>query len=185
MGLFLLTAPSGAGKTSMMELVQNYLGKHALLECVSDTTRKMREGESHGNTYYYNSEEAFQEKVDNDMFAEHIKYDGNRYGITVAEINKRLGQAENVYIIVNHEGYLQVKAKFPKAVGIFLHMGKEDCMANMLLRGDSIENALSRIKLYDDEMKNRNDYDYVIKNVRGQQATTRNIIINIITQNQK
>ncbi|QOV08314.1 guanylate kinase [Bacillus phage Kirov] len=184
MALILVTAPSGAGKTSIMEIVQNYLGKHALLECVSDTTRKMREGESHGRTYYYRNEETFQKMVDNDEFAEHVEYDGNRYGITVAEINGRLAKAENVYIIVNHEGYLQVKEKFPKAVGIFLHMSKEDCMANMLLRGDSIENALSRIALYDDEMKNRNDYDYVVKNVRGQQATTRNIIINIISQNQ-
>lgn len=183
MALILLTAPSGTGKTSIMEMVQNYLGKHALLECVSHTTRPMRDGEVDGKTYYYIDKDYFQVGIDGGEFAEYIEYDGHLYGISVEEIKRRMNEAENVYIIVNYDGYKQVKEKFPDAVGIFLHMSKEDCMANMLLRGDSIENAVARIELYDDEMKNRVDYDYVIKNVRDKQMFTRNIITGIIYQN--
>jgi guanylate kinase len=61
-------------------------------------------------------------------------------------------------------------------------MSKEDCMANMLLRGDSFDKAMSRIKKYEDEISKRNGFQYVIKNVRGKQAQTVNILRAIISQ---
>jgi len=183
MALFLITAPSGTGKTSIMEMVKQYLGNKALSECVSHTTRPMRENEVDGQAYYFISEEYFEYGVNEGEFAETVNYNGYWYGISIGEINKRMQETDDVYIIVNYDGYKQVKEVFPDAIGIFLHMSKEDCMANMLLRGDSIESAIERIELYDDEMKNRVDYDYVIKNVRDKQTHTRNIIAGIIYQN--
>lgn len=183
MALILITAPSGTGKTSIMEqLAKQMLPKNTLVECISNTTRKMREGEEDGVTYYFTSKDYFKEGIDINAFAEYIKYDGHYYGIAKEEIKKRLSESKHAYIIVNYDGYKQVKEAFPDAVGIFLHMSKEDCMANMLLRGDSLENANKRIALYDEEMKNRFDYDYVVKNVRHRRYETARVILSIMTQ---
>lgn len=175
--IFLITAPSGAGKTSIAERLKGIWG-----ECISTTTRPMRDGEVEGETYYYVSPLKFNEMSENGKFAERVMYDGNSYGITHEEI-ERVGKLhKNIYIIVEFNGYKQVKALYPNAVGIFLHMSKEDCMANMLLRGDSMEKALNRIELYENEMANKVHYDYVIKNVRNKMMNTVEIIKNIIGQ---
>jgi guanylate kinase len=186
MAIFLITAPSGAGKTSVMNDVAKYsLGKDRLGECISHTTRPMREGEKEGETYYYISREYFREMLEEGEFAEAVNYDGNLYGITKEEIERVQKKHEHVYIIVEFNGYTQVKEVFPDAVGIFLYMSKEDCMANMLLRGDAMDKAQVRISTYEDEMLNRHVFDYVIKNVRGQKDKTARVIGNIIRQYEK
>lgn len=179
MALFLITGMSGAGKTSIMDGVRKNMA-HRLSECISHTTRPMRDGEVEGKAYYFIDEESFQKDKDNDEFAETVEYDGNKYGIANYEIKFRQTQTNHAYIIVNYEGYKQVKEKFPDAVGIFLYAKKEDCMINMLSRGDDLDKANKRIKLYDEEVKNRNDYDYVVKNVRNKMTGTIGVIENII-----
>jgi len=181
MTLFLITGMSGAGKTSVMEQVRKN-NAHRLSECVSHTTRPKREGEKDGKAYYFIDEETFKRGLDGNEFAETVIYDGYGYGIAKDEIKHRQAQTNHAYIIVNYEGYKQVKEVFPDAVGIFLYTSKEDCMINMLSRGDSIKKANKRIELYDKEIKNRSDYDYVVKNVRNKMTGTVGIIENIIWQ---
>jgi guanylate kinase len=180
--VFLITAPSGAGKTTLCQAIINY-GEWT--ECISHTTRKRREGEQHGKTYYFVNEDTFKMMDEKGELAEKVTYDGNSYGISKAEIDMRLKSGKDVFIIVDFDGFMQVKQQYPDAVGIFLHMKKEDCLANMLLRGDSMDRALERIKLYDKEMLNSISYEYVIKNVRGKQHETENIIRAIIRQYKK
>jgi guanylate kinase len=182
MAIFLITAPSGAGKTSVMNYVKTYILPTELGECVSHTTRDMREGEVEGETYYFISREYFREMYEEGEFVEVVIYDDNLYGITEEEIKRVQKKYNHVYIIVEFNGYQQIKEIFPDAVGIFLHMSKEDCMANMLLRGDSIKKAEVRISTYEQEMLNRHSYDYVVKNVRGKQDETARIIAGIIRQ---
>ncbi|MFQ3543443.1 hypothetical protein Q7A53_05105 [Halobacillus rhizosphaerae] len=187
MGIVLITAPSGSGKTYLMNLLKrNYNAKVTKFigECISHTTRKIRENETDGVTYYYVDEATFDKMRENDEFAESVVYDGKLYGITKKEIKRVLSQNYNVYIIVNYDGYKQVSNAFPDSIGIFLHMDKKDCLANMLLRGDTIDDALSRISTYEEEMKNRTDYDYVVKNIRDKENETIKIIHSIIEQNQ-
>lgn len=179
MTIFLITAPSGAGKTT---ITHSLMKKMLWKECISHTTRPMRQGEVEGITYYFVSREEFKKMIKNNELTEMVNYDGNYYGISKAEIERVMTSGSHVFIIVNYDGYKQIKSVYPDAVGIFLYMSKEDCMANMLLRGDSLDSALKRISTYEEEMKNRYDYDYVIKNVRGQQEYTENIIENIIKQ---
>lgn len=175
MTLFLITAPSGAGKTTICKQVGIWS------ECVSHTTRPKRVGELEGITYYYVSKDEFKDMENDELFVESVEYDGNKYGLSVSELNSRLSSGrKNAYVIVEHDGYKQIKEKYPNAVGIFIHMSKEDCMANMLLRGDSVESASRRIEKYDEEIANRIDYDYVIKNVRNKQHNTVNLIKEII-----
>lgn len=177
--IFLITAPSGAGKTTLAQRLSD-LGFWT--ECVSHTTREMREGEQEGKTYYYVDTTKFDKMFKNGEFAERVTYNGNFYGVSKAEIERVLATGKHVFIIVEYYGYIQIKSQFPEAVGIFLYMQKEHCMANMLLRGDSLDNALDRIDLYDDEIRNRGEYDYVIKNVHGKQYETENILKAIVNQ---
>ena len=178
--LFLITAPSGAGKTSIMEELKRYMGEGVLSECVSHTTRPMRDGEIDGVSYHFVNDKEFENLEILEAFAETVMYDGHKYGISKDEIENK--ETKHTYIIVNFDGYEQVKQVYPDAVGIFLYMRKEDCMANMLLRGDSFDKALSRIELYEDEIKNRVYFDYVVKNVRDKFNETKNIIAHIIGQ---
>jgi guanylate kinase len=182
MAIFLITAPSGAGKTT---IAQRIAKDGDWVECVSHTTRKKRDGEVQGETYYFVSKQTFEKSYTDGEFAERVEYDGNTYGISKAEIELKTKSGKHVFIIVENDGYKQIKEQYPDAVGIFLHMSKEDCMANMLIRGDKLEKALERITLYDDEMKNRDEYDYVIKNVRNKQTETERIIKAIIFQYNK
>lgn len=179
MTIFLITAPSGSGKTTIAKQISQY---NEWGECISTTTRPMRNGEVDGETYYYVSVDEFERLKKNDEFAEVVEYGGNMYGITKSEIQDKLYDNEHVYIIVEYGGFVQIKKQYPDAVGIFLHMTKEECLANMLLRGDGIENATKRISTYEDEMENSLSYDYVIKNVRNKKQYTVEIIRNIIRQ---
>lgn len=182
--IYLITAPSGAGKTTVMNKLKESFPQDYLGECISTTTRKMRDGEEDGVTYYFTDELTFDDLAVNNKLAERVVYDGNLYGITKDEIQRVLSNNKHVYIIVEYEGYKQIKAQYPDAVGIFLYMSKEDCLANMLMRGDSMDKAMKRIEKYDDEMKNRVHYDYVVKNVRDSMYQTMRIIGEIIVQNQ-
>ena len=179
MAIFLITAPSGAGKTSIAQMIQRQ-GKWD--ECISHTTREKRDGEIEGKTYYYLSRERFEAMYANGEFAEKVEYDGNLYGISKKEIERVMGKGKHVFIIVEYNGYLQIKEQYPEAIGIFLYMSKEDCMANMLLRGDTLEKAQKRIATYDEEMVNREHFDYVVKNVRGKMVSTNYILNGIISQ---
>lgn len=178
MTIFLLTAPSGAGKTTIAQMIQR-TGEWQ--ECISHTTRPMRDGEVEGETYYFVSEEDFIDAEAIGELAESVTYDGNHYGITHEELERVMSDGKHVYIIVEYDGYKQVKELYPDAVGIFLHMSKEECLANMLMRGDSIEKALKRIEKYDDEMNNRDKFDFVIKNVAGYKHSVASAIRIIIS----
>lgn len=180
MALFVIVGASGSGKTSLSQRVASM--NFTWTECISHTTRPMRNGEEDGKTYYFLDEKEFDQRYKDGRFAEYVEYDGNKYGISHAEIKRVMNISAHVFIIAEYNGYTQIKAQYPDAVGIFLHMSKEDCMANMLLRGDSLEKATRRIKTYDNEIANKGEFDYVVKNVRDKSSKTVDILLGIIRQ---
>lgn len=179
MTLFLITGMSGAGKTTIANTIQQY---GEWIEIISYTTRPKRIGEVDGNTYYFINQEEFEKMKSNGEFIETTEYDSNFYGISRYEIEEKLSDYKRAFIIVDNNGYNQIKKLYPDAIGIFLYMTKEECLANMLLRGDSMDNALRRISTYDDELATSVEYDYVIKNVRDKVNSTINVVRNIINQ---
>lgn len=177
--LFLITAPSGSGKTF---LATKLIADETWIEGVSHTSRPMRIGEIANKTYYFKSKEEMEQMIKRDEFIEFVEYDRNLYGMSKEEIERGLANNRPMFIIVEHNGFLQIKEQYPESIGIFLHMKKEDCMANMLLRGDSIENANKRIARYDREISDRVDFDYVVRNVRGKENESANVLRAIVKQ---
>lgn len=178
--IFLITGMSGAGKT--------YFG-HWLMsdglwnECISTTTRPKRDGEVEGKHYYFVEHEKFDAMDKDGELAEKVVYGLNKYGVTHAEIERVMKKGKDVFIIVENDGYKQIKAQYPDAIGIFLYATKENCMQAMLDRGDSLENALKRIATYEDEFKNRDQYDYVVKNIRGKDTSVSRMLKEMVKAN--
>ncbi|MCW8987371.1 MAG: guanylate kinase, partial [Gammaproteobacteria bacterium] len=111
--LFVISAPSGAGKTSLVK---------ALLEktrgigvSVSHTTRLMREGEMNGKDYHFVEKDAFVSMVEQGAFLEHAQVFDNYYGTAVANIEDKLNQGEDVILEIDWQGAAQVRKQLPYA----------------------------------------------------------------------
>lgn len=157
--LFCVSGHSGSGKTSTMRYA---LGTKK--EVVSVTTRTKRDGEIDGIDYYFISEQLFEELDKHNQLAEKTTYYGRAsYGVTKNEIEQKLSLG-NAYIIVDFNGYQQLKEIYPDTVGIFIFADRITSKARMIARGDKTESVNSRLETYDTEIANMSHYDYIIKN---------------------
>jgi len=170
--LFIISGPSGSGKTSLMRQIMSS-------EIVSVTTREPRNGEIEGVDYYFIDIDQFMALYHSGELVEYANNFGNYYGITKGEINKKLNN-NHTFAIVTAHGKDQLTKYYPNCVKIFLYASMDDAYLNMLSRGDSPGKALDRLMSYEQEMKTRHDYDYVVKNIRGQMLHTLRILRGII-----
>lgn len=170
--LFCITGPSGSGKTTIMREVMNN-------ELLSFTTRPMREGEVDGKDYMFITKEEFDMRFGAGELAEWTEYNGYYYGLTMEEINQKMSNKHAFFICDNH-GFKQIKEKYDNVVSIFLYGDKKDVYENMVAQGRNKELIKNRLKLYDSEVTNKGQYDYVVKNNRGMKFVTEHIIRNII-----
>lgn len=116
--LFIVTAPSGAGKTS---LLRELLGREERLAVsISHTTRPMRKGEEDGVDYYFVSPEEFEQINGQDGFLERAEVFGNLYGTSRAEVKRLQSEGLDVILEIDWQGAQLVRQKIPEAVGIFI-----------------------------------------------------------------
>jgi guanylate kinase len=177
--LFIISAPSGAGKTTIMRKAMG-----SKVETLSYTTRIIRENEKDGVDYHFISKERFEEIDKTGDMIEKTKYppndpNGNFYGVSWDEVKKKLNKGD-AYIIVDSNGMEQLKAIHDNCVTIWIYTSKEDAIANMLARGDSQHNVRERMKTFDLEQTHRTKYDYVITNEYGKIKDTIKIIKAIV-----
>ncbi len=121
--LFLISAPSGAGKTSLVDALikaANDNGSDKLCVSVSHTTRPMRPGEVDAINYHFVAPEVFAQMVEKGEFLEHAEVFGNNYGTSKAWVNERLQQGCNVILEIDWQGAAQVKQLMPEAISIFI-----------------------------------------------------------------
>lgn len=177
--VFVIVGSSGSGKTTIASSLEK-LGYWK--ECISHTTRPMRDGEVDGKTYYFTSEEEFNGMLSNGEFVEYVEYHSNRYGISKGELERLLNVNTDIFIIAENGGFRQIKEHYPDAISIFIHTSMDDCIKNMLSRGDTLDSAMRRMQTYYDELWHKSEYDYVIKNVDGKLNFAVNIVENIIKQ---
>ncbi|MFL2840663.1 MAG: guanylate kinase [Pseudohongiellaceae bacterium] len=121
--LFLISAPSGAGKTSLVDALiktANSSKRDKLCVSVSYTTRQMRAGELNEANYHFVNPQTFMQMIDQGDFLEHAEVFGNSYGTSKAWVNKRLHKGWNVVLEIDWQGAKQVKKIMPDAISIFI-----------------------------------------------------------------
>jgi guanylate kinase len=162
--LFVVAAPSGAGKSSLVKALLE-LDSHVQLS-VSHTTRTPRGQEKHGREYYFVSELEFDAMVQADAFVEWATVHQNRYGTSKRAIEERTTQGADVILEIDYQGALQIKHIFANASSIFiLPPSWEELRARLERRGeDSPEVIDVRLKNAAIEVAQVPHFDFVIIN---------------------
>ncbi|MBB1306373.1 MULTISPECIES: guanylate kinase [unclassified Pseudoalteromonas] len=162
--LFILSAPSGAGKSS---LINALLKKHADMKVsVSHTTRAPRPGEENGVHYHFVSTDEFKALIAKDDFFEWAQVFDNYYGTSKQAIESQLDAGIDVFLDIDWQGAQQVRKIMPSVQTIFiLPPSKEELEQRLNNRGqDSAEVIASRMAKAQSETSHYNEYDYVIVN---------------------
>ncbi|MEY3200495.1 MAG: guanylate kinase [Pseudomonadota bacterium] len=168
--LFILTAPSGAGKTT---LVHHLLAQDAGIEkSISTTTRAPRPGETDGQDYHFVDVDRFARMRDAGEFLEWAEVHGNFYGTSRKWLESRIAAGRDVLLEIDWQGAQQVRARFPGAVGIFiLPPSVEELERRLTARGqDSADVIHRRVLGARDEMRHVGEFDYVIINRQLEEA---------------
>jgi len=162
--LVVISGPSGAGKGTICKRL--LMEMSYLKVSVSATTRKPREGEAEGISYYFIDEEEFIKRINNDEFLEYAKVYGNYYGTPKEEVFKQLKAGNDIILEIDIQGALQVKKNYPMGVFIFiLPPSLAELKTRIEGRGtDSKEVILRRMESAYDELNYAFQYDYAVLN---------------------
>ena len=168
--LIIVSAPSGCGKSTvvhrLMELRPN------LRFSVSATTRAPRDGETDGVDYYFVSREEFDRMIEADEFLEHAEYVGNCYGTPRAPVEKQLSEGFDVYLDIDVQGAMQVKAIRPETLMVFLMPpSMEELERRLVNRGTNTpEEIRARLEAAERECAQRDRFDCVVVNDEVERA---------------
>ncbi len=181
--IIILTAPSGAGKTTIKTKLLAGMANQ-LSFSVSATTRKIRGGETDGVDYIFISEEQFKDNIDKEQFVEwQMVYPGMYYGTTVDEMKRIWGEGKTPLLDIDVKGALNVKKMFGEQVlTIFIEPPSIEILQERLMRRgtESSEHINTRISKAKEEMEYRNSFDKVIMNDDLERAT--NEVTEMITK---
>jgi guanylate kinase len=170
--LFVVVAPSGAGKTSLVnELLKREPNIHL---SISYTTRAPREGEQHGREYHFVDKPTFEKMIESGDFLEHANVYGNYYGTSRKWIECELEGDHDVLLEIDWQGAHQVRKLFAHAVGIsILPPSIEELRRRLEARGkDSRETIDKRMAAARDEIGHALDFQYIIVNESFEEAVT-------------
>jgi len=162
--LYIISAPSGAGKTSLVkDLLQQ---EDDIILSVSHTTRAQRPGEEDGVHYHFVDESVFEEIIARDGFIEHAHVFGNHYGTSENHLQEDLDRGQDVILEIDWQGGKQVKEKFPDCIGIFiLPPSRDELLKRLQNRGqDSDEIIQGRMDQAISEVSHYAQFDYLVVN---------------------
>ena len=162
--LFVVSAPSGAGKTS---LVNALLGINKGLDLsVSYTTRAPRPGETDGKEYHFVSRDKFLEMAKHGDFVESAEVYGNLYGTSQSWITREMSEGRDILLEIDWQGATQVRKKFPDCISIFILPPSLKALENRLngRKQDSAEVIARRLQAAQEDIGHVAEFDYVIIN---------------------
>lgn len=168
--LFIVAAPSGAGKSSLISALLQRAREGQLFNLaelsVSHTTRKARDGEENGVHYHFIDEAQFNSMIAENAFYEHAKVFDNFYGTSKQAISNKLEDGIDVFLDIDWQGARQIKAENPDVISIFvLPPSKDELNARLVSRGSDSDDVIeSRMKKAKDEMSHYGEFDYLIVN---------------------
>jgi len=177
--LFVVSAPSGAGKTTLCRAVTDSLEQ--LTHSISYTTRAPRTGEIDGRDYYFVSQDRFQQMVQAGDFAEWAEVHSNLYGTSRRVLDDMIAKGIDVILDIDTQGAKQIKKNFGNAVYIFILPPSLEILEERLRnrRSDHEEEIKKRMRRSREEIKEYALYDYLIVNRNFERALTdiRSVII--------
>lgn len=172
--LYVISAPSGGGKTSLTRAVIERLGAAGRVArfSVSYTTRAARAGEADGVDYHFVSRDEFEAMIERSEFLEFARVFDRYYGTSAAETERWLAAGQDVVLDIDWQGAAQVRERAPEAVTIFIRPPSRDELERRLrARGSEDEASIQRrLAEADDELAHADDYDYQIVNDRFEHA---------------
>jgi guanylate kinase len=162
--LFIISAPSGAGKTSLVAQLLERLDN--IQVSVSHTTRQSRPDEQNGVNYHFVSRQQFETMVEQQKFVEYAQVFGNYYGTSEEWVNNTLNRGIDVILEIDWQGADQVRNKFSRSKSIFiLPPSKQALLERLKGRGQDKQSVIEeRVAAATEEMKHCNDADYVVIN---------------------
>ncbi len=162
--LFIVSAPSGAGKTTIVTSAINKLDN--IQVSISHTTREKRTGESNSKNYYFTDPQTFEKMIADGQFLEHATVFGHYYGTSRKWIEDTLAKGTDIILEIDWQGAEQICANYPTAVSIFILPPSQDILHQRLInRGQDkaavIEQRMAQAKA---EISHYKNYDYLIIN---------------------
>ena len=162
--LFVVAAPSGAGKSSLVKALMELDSQ--VQPSVSHTTRAPRGQEKHGREYFFVSPQEFDSMVLADAFVEWAHVHGQRYGTSKKMIEDRMAQGADVVLEIDYQGAIQIKRMYANAVLIFiLPPSWEELRSRLERRGEDAADIIElRLKNAAEELAQAREFDFVIIN---------------------
>lgn len=160
---FIVSAPAGTGKTTLVKLLVEEFP--SVIASISFTTRQPREGEVEGRDYHFVTEEEFQKKIGAHDFLEHVQLYGNYYGTSRRWIEDQLKQGKHVVLVIDTQGAIQLKGKFP-GIFIFIRPPSLEVLRRRLANRntETAETLEMRLEWAKQEMEAISQYDYEVVN---------------------
>ena len=164
--LYILSAPSGAGKSSLINALLADLPRSEVQLSISHTTRNPRPAEEEGVHYYFTNHAEFEALIEKGHILEWAEVIGNYYGTSLPMIERSLEQGIDVFLDIDWQGARQIREKVPNVKTIFiLPPSREELERRLIGRGqDSAETIAKRMAEAESEMSHYNEFDYVIVN---------------------
>ena len=168
--LFVVAAPSGAGKSSLVNALMEVDAR--LSHSVSHTTRAPRGQEMHGREYYLVSNAQFDQMVLQGAFLEWANVHGNRYGTSKQAIEERIAQGSDIILEIDYQGAIQVKQIFQNAILVFiLPPSWSELKSRLQRRGEDSPDVIdTRLQNAAKEVAHVKEFDFVIINERFELA---------------
>lgn len=168
--LYVVAAPSGAGKTSLVKALMER--EPRLRFSVSYTTRKPRPNEIDGRDYHFVTQERFHEMVAEEEFLEHARVFDNYYGTGARAVRTALEQGVQVLLEIDWQGARQVRARLPEARSIFILPPSRRALEDRLRARSTDSDAVIQRRLQDagQDLTHWKEFDYVVINDRFEQA---------------
>lgn len=162
--LYIISAPSGGGKTSLVNALVSKLSN--LKVSISHTTRKKRAMEQEGINYHFIDKEQFDQMAGKGDFLEYAEVFGNSYGTSKSWVRDTLNSGQNVILEIDWQGAQQTRKIMPEAIGIFILPPSKEILRERLesRESDSKTSISHRLSLAKEEISHSLEYDYLVEN---------------------
>jgi guanylate kinase len=169
--LFVIAAPSGAGKTSLVRALMER--RPALRFSISYTTRKQRPTERNGHDYFFVDKDEFKRMIDAQEFLEHAQVFDNCYGTSRKQVEQILDQGQDVLLEIDWQGAQQIRRALPECRSIFVLPPSREALEQRLRNRatDSDEVIARRLRDSIADLSHWSEFDYIVVNDDFAQAT--------------